>query len=64
MEETRERILKEIVSLARKHGLSTYGASYLDLAMGLDLPLAAQDAPLAKATKKCKVPAFEPARAR
>ncbi len=63
-QETRERMLKEIVSLAREHGLSTYDASYLDLAMRLDLPLATQDTSLAKAAKKCKVPAFEPARAR
>jgi len=32
--------------------------------MRLDLPLATQDTSLAKAAKKCKVPAFEPARAR
>lgn len=63
-QETRERMLKEIVSLAREHGLSTYDASYLDLAMRLDFPLATQDTSLAKAAKKCKVPAFEPARAR
>lgn len=63
-QETRERMLKEIVSLAREHGLSTYDASCLDLATRLDLPLATQDTSLAKAAKKCKVPAFEPARAR
>jgi len=62
-QETPERMLKEIVSLAREHGLSTYDASYLDLAMRFDLPLATQDASLAKAAEKCKVPAFEPARA-
>jgi predicted nucleic acid-binding protein len=53
-------MLREIVSLAREHGLSTYGASYLDLAMRLDLPLATQDASLVKAAKKSKVPAYEP----
>jgi len=57
-------MLKEIVSLAREHGLTIYDASYLDLAMRLDLPLATQDTSLAKTAKKCKVPAFEPARAR
>jgi len=62
-QETPERMLKEILSLAREHGLSTYDASYLDLAMRLDLPLATQDASLAKAAKKCKVPAFDPDRA-
>lgn len=60
-QETPERMLKEIVSLAREQGLSTYDASYLDLAMRLDLPLATQDASLAKAAAKCKVQAFEPA---
>ncbi|MCE5271257.1 type II toxin-antitoxin system VapC family toxin [bacterium] len=63
-QETPERMLNEIVSLAREHGLSTYDASYLDLTMRLDLPLATQDASLTKAAGKCKVPAFQPARAR
>ena len=42
-QEPPERMLKEIVSLAREHRLSTYDASYLDLAMRLDLPLSTQD---------------------
>jgi len=60
-QETSERMLKEIVSLAREHKLSTYDASYLDLAMRLDLPLATQDACLKRAAKKAKVQTFEPA---
>jgi predicted nucleic acid-binding protein len=63
-QETPERMLKEIVSLAREHLLSTYDASYLDLAMRLDLPISTQDTSLARAAKKCKVPAYEPSRAR
>jgi predicted nucleic acid-binding protein len=63
-QETPERMLKEIVSLAREQGLSTYDASYLDLAMRFDLPIATLDASLVKAAKKCKVPAFDPARTR
>ena len=59
-QETPERMLKEIISLARGHGLSTYDASYLDLAMRLDLPLSTQDATLMKAAEKCKVPSYEP----
>jgi predicted nucleic acid-binding protein len=59
-QETPERMLKEIVSLAREHGLSTYDASYLDLAMRLDLPFATLDASLAKAAEDCSVRAFEP----
>lgn len=58
-QETPARMFKEIVSLAREYGLSTYDASYLDLAMRLDLPLATLDASLVKAAKKCKVPAFD-----
>jgi predicted nucleic acid-binding protein len=63
-QETPERMLKEVVALAREHRLSTYDASYLDLAMRLDLPLSTRDISLLKAAKKCKVPAYEPARAR
>ena len=63
-QETPERMLKEIVSLAREHELSTYDASYLDLAMRLGLPLATLDTSLAKAARECKVPAFDPASAR
>jgi len=50
--------MKEIVSLAREHGLLTYDPSYLDLSMRLELPLTRQDVSLLKAAKKCKVPAF------
>jgi predicted nucleic acid-binding protein len=63
-QETPDRMLKEIVSLAREHRLSTYDASYLDLAMRLDLPLSTRDTSLMKAAKKCKVPVYEPTRAR
>lgn len=63
-QETPERMLKEIVSLAREHELSTYDASYLDLAMRLGLPLATLDTSLAKAARECEVPAFVPASAR
>jgi predicted nucleic acid-binding protein len=63
-QEPPERMLKEIVSLAREHRLSTYDASYLDLAMRLALPLSTQATSLVRAAKKCKVPAYEPTRAR
>jgi predicted nucleic acid-binding protein len=63
-QEPPERMLKEIISLAREHGLSTYDASYLDLAMRLGLPIATQDASLMKAAQKCRVPAYKPARLR
>jgi predicted nucleic acid-binding protein len=57
-QETPERMLKEIISLAREYGLSTYDASYLDLAMRLDLPIATQDSLLLKAAEKCKAPTY------
>ena len=63
-QESPERMLKEIVSLARELRLSTYDASYLDLAMRLDLPISTLDTSLLKAAKKCKVPVFEPTHAR
>lgn len=63
-QESPDRMLKEIVSLAREHGLSTYDASYLDLAMRFDVALATLDASLVTAAKKCRVPTFEPSRLR
>jgi predicted nucleic acid-binding protein len=54
-QETPDRMLKEIFSLAREYNLSTYDASYLDLAMRKGLPLATLDEALIKAAGKCKV---------
>ena len=59
-QESPERMLKEIVSLAREQGLSTYDASYLDLAMRRDLPLATRDTSLAISAQRCGIPRFEP----
>lgn len=55
-QESSARMLTELVALAREHRLSTYDASYLDLAMRLGLPLATQDKALASAAKKCGLP--------
>ncbi len=55
VQERPERMLKEIVALSRELSLSTYDASYLDLAMREGLPIATQDAALLKAARKCKV---------
>jgi predicted nucleic acid-binding protein len=60
-QETPERMLKETLLLAREHGLSTYDASYLDLAMRLGLPISTQDSSLRRAAKKCRVALFDPA---
>ncbi len=55
-QETPERMLKEILSLARSHKLSSYDASYLDLSMRKGLPLATLDENLISAAKDCRVP--------
>jgi len=53
--ETPDRILKEIIALAREQKLSSYDASYLDLAIRKDLPLATLDKTLLTAAKRCRV---------
>lgn len=53
------RVLGEIVALARKNSISTYDASYLDLAMRKGLPLATLDNALRKAARRSKVPIVE-----
>ena len=60
IQEPPERMTKEIVALAREHHLSTYDASYLDLAMRKGLPIATQDAGLKKTAQKCSVAMFTP----
>lgn len=55
-----DRLLGEIVALARKHQLSTYDASYLDLALRKGLPLATQDKALIRAAADCGVALFQP----
>jgi predicted nucleic acid-binding protein len=59
-QETPDRMLKEIVSLAREQGISTYDAWYLDLAMRMDLPISTLDASMRKAARRLKIPAYEP----
>lgn len=58
-QESPDRMLKEIVALAREYSLSTYDASYLDLAMRKGLPLATLDRALIIAAAKCKVTILE-----
>jgi len=55
-QEPPERMIKEIFALARKHKLSSYDASYLDLAMRKGLPIATLDKNLITAAKRSKVP--------
>lgn len=54
-QESPDRMMKEIVALAREYDLSTYDASYLDLAMKRGLPIATQDKALLKAAQKSNV---------
>ncbi len=44
--------LVEIADLANSHGITTYDAAYLELAMRLNCALATQDKTLAKAAKR------------
>lgn len=55
-QEPPERMIKEIFALARKHNLSSYDASYLDLAMRKGLPIATLDKNILAAAKQSKVP--------
>ncbi len=58
-QESPERMLKEIFALARKHKLSSYDASYLDLAMRKGLPIATLDKALLEAAERSKVPVIK-----
>jgi len=58
-QEPPERMLKEILALAREHQLSSYDASYLDLAMRKGLPIATLDNGLIAAAKRSRVPIAE-----
>ena len=49
------RVVTVVYELAREHGLSVYDASYLDLALREDLPLATLDRRLAEAARRCGV---------
>jgi predicted nucleic acid-binding protein len=55
-QESPERMFKEILALARRQNLSSYDASYLDLAMRKGLPLATLDKRLLAAAKRSRVP--------
>jgi predicted nucleic acid-binding protein len=56
--ETQEQVLKDILSLARAHGLSSYDASYLALAMRKGAPLATLDKKLMAVSTQLKVDIF------
>ena len=49
-----------IISLAERHGLTVYDASYLELSQRYSLPLATLDRDLRKAARAASVPLVEP----
>lgn len=51
-DETSARALREVLTLARAEGLTTYDAAYLELAMRKGLPLASRDRALLEAAKR------------
>ena len=51
-DETPTRALREVLTLARAEGLTTYDAAYLELAMRKGLPLATKDRTLRDAAKR------------
>ena len=53
--ETPQRVFGEILALAREYHLSSYDASYLDLAMREGIPLATQDRRLQQAAEQAGV---------
>ncbi len=57
-EATFNRALTDTLHLARRYRLSSYDASYLELALRGGLPLATLDADLAKAARKAGVKRF------
>jgi len=54
-QEQSEKTMMRILALARKHKLSSYDASYLDLAMRNGLPIATLDKNLRAAAKRAQV---------
>lgn len=55
-QESPERMTREIFALARTHNVSSYDASYLDLAMRKGLPIATLDKSLSDAARRSNVP--------
>ena len=49
------RAFRDVLPLAREHSLTTYDATYLELAMRLGLPLATKDRALGRAAKAARV---------
>ncbi|HEY3417045.1 MAG TPA: type II toxin-antitoxin system VapC family toxin [Armatimonadota bacterium] len=54
-----EEIPAKIIDLGRQYHLSTYDASFLDLALNTGLPLATTDSPLRRAMVETGVPLYK-----
>ena len=61
-QESPERMMREILALAREHQISSYDASYLDLAMRKGVPIATLDDGLIKAAERSQVPIMKGAK--
>lgn len=57
---TTERIFHQGIGLATKHRMSVYDATYLEIAIRQQLPLATQDKDLIRAARDVGVPLFQP----
>jgi len=56
----RDRALSTVLQLARAHGLTSYDAAYLELAMRYDLPVATRDGALVIAAESEGVARWKP----
>ena len=56
VEYERPEMMKELLALARSNNLSSYDASYLDLAMRKGFPIATLDSKLIEAARRIDVP--------
>ncbi len=59
-EHTRSHVFDDMYSLARTYDLSLYDATYLELALRRDLPIATLDEKLKNAAKKAGVAIYRP----
>lgn len=58
--ETEARAWTGVVNLARQHALTTYDATYLELAIRAGVPLASLDAELKRSAQAIGVPLYQP----
>lgn len=60
VEYERPEVMKDLLALGRSTKLSSYDASYLDLAMRKGFPIATLDARLMEAARRISVPVLSP----